>query len=98
MIDIQGLIIYNPKTKEHLVRIGNLLFPFKTANEVLSYFLGKFKITKKLKIQKANSDTVSNYSFFIILSKSILYLTSYCKKLLNHFNRFLEGDSFNGKF
>jgi len=49
MIDIQGLIIYNPKTKEYLIRIGNLLFPFKTANEVLAYFLGKFKITKKLK-------------------------------------------------
>jgi len=43
----------------------------------------------KLCIKK---ETVPNYSFFIILSNSILYLTSYCKKLLNHFNRFREGE------
>lgn len=57
--------------------------------EVFAYFLGKFKLTAKLK-RKKNINTVSNYSFLIILSKRILYLTSYCKKLLNHFNCFQE--------
>jgi len=46
MTDIQGLFTINPKTKEYLVRIGNLNFPFKNANEILAYFLGKFKIAK----------------------------------------------------
>ena len=48
-VNIQGLIIYNPKTREYLIRIGSLLFPFKTVNEVYAYFLGKFKITSVLK-------------------------------------------------
>lgn len=86
---LQGITEYNPKTHDYLVKIGSLKFPFKSINEVHSYFLGKFTLTRKLKSQK-NSNTVSNYSFFIILSNSILYLTSYCKKLLIRFNCFRE--------
>lgn len=73
MIDIQGLIAYNPKTKEYLIRIGNLLFPFKTANEVLAYFLGKFKITKKLRESLVEAKTTNVFSFFL----SHIYLSSY---------------------
>jgi hypothetical protein len=54
-VEIQSLFTYNPKTKEYLVRIGSLLFPFKSADEVLAYFLGLSKI-KKLINQKMNNE------------------------------------------
>jgi len=38
-VDIQSLFWYNPKTKEFLVRVGNLLFPFKSSDEVYAYLL-----------------------------------------------------------
>ena len=69
---LQGLTEYNPKTHDYRVKIGSLKFPFKSMNEVFSYFLGKFKLTRKLKSQKTNSNTVSNYSFLLS------YLTLYC--------------------
>jgi len=37
-VSLQGIAEYNPKTHDYLVRVGSLLFPFKTMNEVLSYF------------------------------------------------------------
>jgi hypothetical protein len=89
-VDIQSLFAYNPKTREYLIRIGNLFFPFKTIEEVYAYFLGKLKLGGKLKRKLQNHNTVSNNSFFIKLSKLIPYLTSYCKKLPIHFNRFRE--------
>jgi hypothetical protein len=89
-VDIQSLFVYNPKTREYLIRIGNLCFPFKTIEEVYAYFLGKLKLGGRLKSKLLRHDTVSNNSFFIKLSKLILYLTSYCKKTLIHFNRFRE--------
>jgi len=54
MTDIQGLFTINPKTKEYLIRIGNLNFPFKNANEILAYFLGLSKI-KRFINQKMNN-------------------------------------------
>jgi len=54
-VEIQSLFTYNPKTKEYLVRIGSLLFPFKSADEILAYFLGLSKI-KKLINQKMNNE------------------------------------------
>jgi hypothetical protein len=45
-VNIQGLFIINPKTKEYFVKIGNLQFPFKSADEVLAYFLGLSKIKR----------------------------------------------------
>jgi hypothetical protein len=85
-VDIQSLFCYNAKTKEFLVKVGSLLFPFRSSDEVYAYFLGRLKLAGKL----GKLDTVSNNSFFIKLSKLILYLTSYCKKLPIHFNRFRE--------
>jgi hypothetical protein len=45
-VNIQGLFTINPKTKEYFVKIGNLQFPFKSADEILAYFLGLSKIKR----------------------------------------------------
>jgi|YelNatPaOPRAMG01_1025707.scaffolds.fasta_scaffold07478_6 hypothetical protein len=87
MIDIQGLFYVNPKTKDYLVRIGNLIFPFKSADEVLAYFLGLSKIKKPInqkmnnepKIVCAGSSTKTTlYSF----SLSIRYVSTYLRTYL----------------
>ena len=101
MIDIQGLIIYNPKTKEHLIKIGNLLFPFKTTNEVLAYFLGKFKITKKLKRSLGKAKTTSIFSIFLsFLIRNVTYLpnVTYLRKLLKTKHQNTPKHSLNLKF
>jgi hypothetical protein len=56
LTDIQGLYVINPKTKEYLIRIGHLLFPFKNANEVFAYFLGLSKMKKEFKKQKMSNE------------------------------------------
>ena len=37
-VNLQGIAEYNPKTHDYLVKVGSLKFPFKTTNEVFSYF------------------------------------------------------------
>ncbi|MEM3459598.1 MAG: hypothetical protein QXL71_09105 [Candidatus Bathyarchaeia archaeon] len=49
MTDIQGLYCVNPKTKEYLIRVGSLLFPFKTPEEVYAYLKRMVKHSQKVK-------------------------------------------------
>jgi len=70
-VDIQSLFTYNPKTKEYLIRIGNLIFPFKSTEEVLAYFLGLSKI-KKLINQKMNNEPQFSHIYTYIKSLSPL--------------------------
>jgi hypothetical protein len=70
MTDIQGLFYYNNKTKEYTVKIGSLIFPFKSANEVLAYFLGNFKIAKLRQSREAKC----------LFFKADSYLSSYLSK------------------
>jgi len=84
-VDIQSLFTYNPKTKEYLIRIGKHFFPFKSADEVLAYFLGKFKITKLRQSRETLTEPkTSNFSYLFLTHRYLSnYLTNY-QKSLNH--------------
>ena len=79
-VSIQGLTEYNPKSREYLIKIGSLLFPFKSMNEVFSYFLGRFTLTRKLRQSREEAKT-KHYFFFLSLSYVTNYLTTYLTKL-----------------